>query len=304
MSEQKFREQREQLEQLDPAVYQLFDQYVHSQISRRQFLQRVGQFAVAGITAQGILALLAPNYAMAIQVPLSDQRVKVAMIDYTSKATNTELKAQLSMPADATDRLPGVVVVHENRGLNPYVADVGRRLSVDGFMALAPDALSPLGGYPGNDDEGRAMQRTRDRDVMLQEFIAAYEHLYNHPQCNGCIGVVGFCFGGWVSNMMATQVPGLKGAVPFYGTQPPLEDVPKIQAPLLIQYGDDDPRVNAGWPDYEAALKAHNKSYQVHFYENSQHGFHNDSTPRYNPETAKLAWQRTVDFFKQNLVVG
>ncbi len=290
------------LEQLDPQVYQLFDQYVHSQISRRQFLQKVGKYAVVGLSAQGILALLAPNYAHAIQVPVSDSRVAVEMVEYDSPKSNTKITAQLSTPSTGQQQYPGVVVVHENRGLNPYVADVGRRASVDGFIAIAPDALSPLGGYPGNDDEGRKMQRTRDRNDMLNEFIAAYDYLYNHPQCNGCIGVVGFCFGGWVSNMMATRIPGLKGAVPFYGTQPTAEETAQINAPLLVQYGDDDERVNAGWPDYEKALKQHGKDYQVHFYENSKHGFHNDSTPRYNPETAALAWQRTIDFFKKNLV--
>ncbi len=290
------------LAQLDPEVYQLFDQYVHSQISRRQFLQKVGKYAVAGLTASGILALLAPNYAEAIQVPISDERVSVSMIEYDSPKSGTQITAQLSTPSESKEQIPGVVVVHENRGLNPYIADVGRRASVAGFIAIAPDALSPLGGYPGNDDDGRTMQRKRDRTDMLNEFIAAYEYLYNHPQCNGCIGVVGFCFGGWVSNMMAVQVPGLKAAVPFYGTQPEDEDVKNIQAPLLIQYGDDDPRVNAGWPDYEKALKRHGKDYQVHFYPNSKHGFHNDSTPRYNPESAKLAWQRTIDFFREKLV--
>ncbi|MGJ8663164.1 MAG: dienelactone hydrolase family protein, partial [Marinicella sp.] len=237
-----------------------------------------------------------------IQIPVSDVRVKVEMVQYDSPKSNTQITAQLSTPVADVKQFPGVVVVHENRGLNPYIADVGRRASVEGFIAIAPDALSPLGGYPGNDDDGRTMQRTRDRGDMLNEFIAAYDYLYNHPNCNGCIGVVGFCFGGWVSNMMATQIPGLKGAVPFYGTQPSAEETAKINAPLLIQYGDDDERVNAGWPDYEKALKMHGKTYQVHFYENSKHGFHNDSTPRFNPETAALAWQRTISFFKENLV--
>jgi carboxymethylenebutenolidase len=294
--------QKTALEQLDPQVYQLFDQYVHSNISRRQFLQKVGKYAVAGLTAQGILALLAPNYAHAIQIPVSDARVKVEMVQYDSPKSNTKITAQLSTPVGSENQIPGVIVVHENRGLNPYIADVGRRASVDGFIAIAPDALSPLGGYPGNDDDGRKMQSTRDREDMLNEFIAAFDYLSNHPKCNGCIGVVGFCFGGWISNMMAVKVPGLKAAVPFYGTQPTAEETASINAPLLIQYGDDDERVNAGWPDYEKALKEHGKSYQVHFYENSKHGFHNDSTPRFNPETAALAWQRTIDFFKKNLV--
>lgn len=295
-------EQEKVLDQLDPQVYQLFDQYVHSQISRRQFLQKVGKYTIAGLTAQGILALLAPNYAHAIQIPVSDSRVSVEMVQYDCAKSNTQITAQLSTPVSNDKQYPGVVVVHENRGLNPYVADVGRRASVEGFIAIAPDALSPLGGYPGNDDEGRKMQKTRDRDDVLNEFIAAYDYLYNHPKCNGCIGVVGFCFGGWVSNMMATRIPGLKAAVPFYGLQPSAEETALINAPLLIQYADDDERVNAGWSDYEQALKKHNKDYQVYFYENSKHGFHNDSTPRFNPDSAALAWQRTIAFFKKKLV--
>jgi len=292
------------LEQLDPKVYQLFDQYVHSQISRRQFLNKVGKYAIAGLSATGVLALLSPNYAHAIQIPISDKRVKVELVEYDSPQSKTTINAQLCTPVSSDKTYPGVIVVHENRGLNPYIADVGRRASVDGFISIAPDALSPLGGYPGNDDDGRAMQRKRDREDMLKEFIAAYDYLYQHPQCNGCIGVVGFCFGGWVVNMMATRIPALKGAVPFYGTQPSEEETAMINAPLLIQYAADDERVNAGWPDYEKALKKYNKKYQVYFYENSLHGFHNDSTPRYNPEAAELAWQRTIDFFKKNLVVS
>jgi carboxymethylenebutenolidase len=208
----------------------------------------------------------------------------------------------LSRPVDATNKLPGVIVVHENRGLNPYIEDVGRRAGLAGFISIAPDALTPLGGYPGNDDEGRTMQRQRDRNEMLEDFIAAFEYLKSHPECNGNIGVVGFCFGGWISNMMAVKVPDLKAAVPFYGGQPSAEETAEIKAPLMIHYGDLDTRVNEGWPDYEVALKANNKEYQVFFYPDVNHGFHNDSTPRYNEEAAKLAWERTIEFFKQKLV--
>ena len=289
------------LEQLDPKVYQLFDQYVHSQISRRQFLSKVGKYAIAGLTATGILALLAPNYANAIQIPVSDKRVKVAMVEYDSPKSGTKIMAQLSTPSTDLKTYPGVVVVHENRGLNPYIADVGRRASVDGFISIAPDALSPLGGYPGNDDDGRAMQRKRDRGDMLNEFIAAYDYLYNHPQCNGCIGVVGFCFGGWISNIMAVKVPELKAAVPFYGGQPAAEEVPNIKAPLLLQFAAFDQRVNAGWPDYAKALQDNNKEYSAHLYPDVKHGFHNDTTPRYDGKAARLAWQRTVDFFNAKL---
>jgi carboxymethylenebutenolidase len=192
-------------------------------------------------------------------------------------------------------------VVHENRGLNPYIEDVGRRAGLAGFISLAPDALSPLGGYPGNDDDGRNLQKQRKADEMLEDFIAAYEYLKVHPECNGKVGVVGFCFGGWISNMMAVKISDLPAAVPFYGGQPSAEDVPKINAPLLIHYAELDTRVNEGWPAYETALKANLKDYEVHFYPGVNHGFHNDTTPRYNEAAAKLAWQRTIDFFKEKL---
>ena len=196
--------------------------------------------------------------------------------------------------------MPGIVVVHENRGLNPHIEDVGRRAGLAGFISLAPDALTPLGGYPGTDDEGRTMQRERDRDEMLEDFIAAFEYLKVHPECDGNVGVVGFCFGGWISNMMAVKIPDLKAAVPFYGGQPK-EDIDKINAPLSIHYGELDQRVNAGWPDYEAALKMHGKEYEAFIYPGVNHGFHNDTTPRYDKEAGELAWQRTIDFFKEKL---
>ncbi|MFC2113460.1 dienelactone hydrolase family protein, partial [Bacteroidota bacterium] len=206
-----------------------------------------------------------------------------------------------SRPVDADTGLPGIVVVHENRGLNPHIEDVGRRAALEGFISLAPDALTPLGGYPGNDDEGRTLQQQRDRDEMLEDFIAAYQYLKVHPQCSGKVGVVGFCFGGWISNMMAVRIPDLSAAVPFYGGQPAAEDVPDIKAPLLLHYAGLDQRVNAGWPAYEESLKKNNKEYTAYIYPNVNHGFHNDTTPRYNPEAAKLAWQRTIDFFKEKL---
>jgi len=205
------------------------------------------------------------------------------------------------MPADAKDKLGGIVVVHENRGLNPYIEDVGRRCALAGFISIAPDALTPLGGYPGNDDKGRELQSKRDRNEMLEDFIAAYDYLKDHKDCNGKVGVVGFCFGGWIANMMAVRIPGLSAAVPFYGSQPAAEDVPKINAPLLLQYAGLDSNVNAGWPAYEAALKANNKVYTAYIYENVNHGFHNDTTPRYDKAAAELAWQRTIDFFNKYL---
>ncbi len=205
------------------------------------------------------------------------------------------------MPIDAKRKLGGIVVVHENRGLNPYIEDVARRAALAGFITLAPDALTPLGGYPGNDDQGREMQSKRDRNKILEDFIAAYEYLKGNKDCNGKIGVVGFCFGGWVANMMAVRISDLSAAVPFYGGQPAAEDVPKIKAPLLLHYAGLDTRVNEGWPAYETALKENKKVYTVYIYPDVNHGFHNDTTPRYDKAAAELAWQRTIDFFNEKL---
>ena len=205
------------------------------------------------------------------------------------------------MPAGAKNKLGGIVVVHENRGLNPYIEDVAKRAALAGFITIAPDALTPLGGYPGNDDAGREMQSKLDRNKMLEDFIAAQGYLKNHKECNGKVGVVGFCFGGWIANMMAVRIPDLAAAVPFYGGQPAAEDVPKIQAPLLLQYAGLDTRVNAGWPAFESELKANGKAYTAYIYPDVNHGFHNDSTPRYDKAAAELAWGRTIDFFKEKL---
>ncbi|MDQ6609996.1 MAG: dienelactone hydrolase family protein, partial [Bacteroidota bacterium] len=211
------------------------------------------------------------------------------------------IKALLSMPVDSKKKLGGIVVVHENRGLNPYIEDVGRRAALAGFISLAPDALTPLGGYPGNDDAGRELQSKRDQTEMLEDFIAGYEYLKTHKDCNGKVGVVGFCFGGGIANKMAVRIPDLSASVPFYGGQPPTEDVPKIKAPLLLHYAGLDTRITEGWPAYEAALKSNNKEYTAYIYPNVNHGFHNDTTPRYDKAAAELAWQRTIDFFKQKL---
>ncbi len=289
-------------ENLNPEVYQLFDQYVHSQISRRQFLKRASQYAVAGMSANVMLDFLAPNYAKANQVEPNDSRLKSGYIEYDSKKGAGTIKALLSRNKDAKKKLPGIVVVHENRGLNPYIEDVGRRAALEGFISIAPDALTPFGGYPGNDDEGRALQRKRDRDEMLEDFIAAFDYLYQHPECNGCIGVVGFCFGGSISNKMAARVAHLKAAVPFYGGQLSAEDTANISAPLQLHYAELDKRVNAGWPDYEQALKDNNKEYSAYIYSGAQHGFHNDTTPRFDNAAADLAWSRTMSFFKEKLV--
>lgn len=207
----------------------------------------------------------------------------------------------LSKPKNASKKLPGVIVVHENRGLNPYIEDIGRRLAVDGFISLAPDALTPLGGYPGNDDQGREMQKKRERYEMLEDFIAAYDHLKNHPDCDGNVGVVGFCFGGWIANLMAVKIPSLKAAVPFYGGQPTAEEAEQIKTPLLLQYAGLDTRVNVGWPAFEAILNKNKVENTAHIYPNVNHGFHNNTTPRYDEKAATLAWERTIAFFKEKL---
>lgn len=289
-------------EDIKQEVFDLYDEYAHNKIDRRQFVERLSAYAVGGLTVSSLMSFIMPNYQEKIQIAADDPRLKTEFINYSSPKGGGTIKAQLSRPADNKGKLPGIVVVHENRGLNPHIADVGRRAALAGFISVSPDALTPLGGYPGNDDDGRELQRQRDRDEMLEDFIAAFEFLKNHPECDGNIGVVGFCFGGWISNMMAVRVPELKAAVPFYGGQPDAEDVPKIQAPLLLHYAALDQRVNAGWPAYEEALKANNKEYAAHIYPDVNHGFHNDTTPRYDEAAAKLAWTRTIDFFKNKLV--
>lgn len=282
-------------------LYDIYDYYVHSKIDRRQFMDRISVYAVGGITVPTILSFLMPNYAGAQQVRAEDPRVKSDYIAYKSEKGGGTIKGLLAQPKDNQKKLPGVVVVHENRGLNPHIEDVTRRAGLAGFISLGPDALTPLGGYPGNDDDGRLLQRKRDRDEMLEDFIAAYQYLKDHPLCTGKVGVVGFCFGGWISNMMAVRIPELNAAVPFYGGQPDDEDVPAIKAPLMLQYASLDKRVNAGWPDYAVALDAHKKDYVAHIYPEVNHGFHNDTTPRYDKEAAELAWDRTITFFNEHL---
>lgn len=281
-------------------VFDLYDDYAHNRIERRLFLEKLSAYAVGGITVASLLSFISPDYHT-IQIESNDPRLKSDFINYDSSKGGGSIRGLLSRPADAKGKLPGVIVVHENRGLNPYIEDVGRRTALAGFISLAPDALTPLGGYPGNDDEGRALQSKRDRSEMLEDFIAAYQYLKAHPECTGKVGVVGFCFGGWISNMMAVRIPDLSAAVPFYGGQPSIDDVPKIKAPLLIHYAGLDTRVNEGWPLYEKALKEHNKDYIAYIYPEVNHGFHNDSTPRFDKAAAELAWQRTVDFFNARL---
>ena len=286
---------------IDQGVFDLYDAYAHNQIGRREFIDKLSTYAVGGITVMSLMSFMMPDYKTKIQVGQDDPRVEADYITYASPKGGGEIKGLLARPAGVTKKLPGIVVVHENRGLNPHIEDVCRRAAMAGFVALAPDALTPLGGYPGTDDEGRTLQRKRDRGEMLEDFIAAYEFLEGYDGCTGKIGVVGFCFGGWISNMMAVRIPGLSAAVPFYGSQPAADMVPKIQAPLMLHYAGLDERVNKGWPEYEAALKANDKEYQVFFYPEKNHGFHNDTTPRYDKEAAELAWSRTVEFFKEKL---
>ncbi len=287
--------------QLDQEIFDLYDHYAHNRIDRRNFMEQLSVYAVGGLTVNALMVYLMPKYFSTLQVQPQDPRLKSEYIEYASPKGGGTIKGLLSRPAGNTKKLPGIVVVHENRGLNPYIEDVTRRAGLEGFIALGPDALTPLGGYPGTDDEGRTMQSKRTRDEMLEDFIAAFEYLKVHPECDGNVGVVGFCFGGWISNMMAVRVPDLKAAVPFYGGQPTAADVPQIKAPLLLHFGSLDTRVNEGWPAYEAALKENNKTYEAYMYENANHGFHNDSTPRFDKDAAALAWQRTIAFFTKNL---
>ncbi len=289
-------------EEISQEVFDLYDEYAHNKIDRRQFVEKLSLYAVGGITVSALLSFIMPDYKTKLQIQANDPRLKSDFIEYKSAKGGGIIKGLLSKPVNKNKKIPGIIVIHENRGLNPYIEDVGRRAGLAGFISLAPDALTPLGGYPGNDDDGRTLQRKRDRNEMLEDFIAAFEYLKSHPECNGKVGVVGFCFGGWISNMMAVRIPNLLAAVPFYGGQPDDEDVPKIKAALLLQYAGLDTRVNEGWPAYETALKKNKKEYIAHIYPDVNHGFHNDTTPRYDPETAKLAWQRTIDFFKEKLV--
>jgi carboxymethylenebutenolidase len=285
----------------DPRVLKLFDGYVHGTVSRRQFIDQAAAFTVSGAA---ILASLSPDYARAQQVDPEDPSISVSYKKYASPRGGGEMRGYFARPAAIDHKLPGVVVVHENRGLNPYVEDVVRRLAVAGFIAFAPDALWPLGGYPGNDDDGRIMQRERDGAEMVEDFVAAVEFLQNHPDSNGSVGSVGFCFGGGMSMRLAVQVADLDAAVAFYGRHPSAEDAASIKAPLMLHHAGLDERVNAGWPDFEKALKANHLDYANYVYPDVNHGFHNDTTPRFDEESAALAWQRTVDHFKTHLKSG
>jgi carboxymethylenebutenolidase len=285
----------------DQDLYNLFDRYVHGLIDRRGFLDGAARFAVGGMTAAMLLDALNPKFAEAQQVAQDDKRLKTEYLEYQSPQGSGKMRGYLARPANASGKLPGILVVHENRGLNPHIEDIARRLALDNFVAYAPDALTPLGGYPGDEDKARELFPKLDQAKTAEDFIAAVTLIKNRPDCTGKVGVVGFCYGGGVANMLATRVPDLVAAVPFYGSQAKTEDVPKIKASLLIHYAEKDDRINAGWPAYEAALKAHNVKYTMHMYPGTQHGFNNNTTPRYDEAAAKLAWQRTVEFFNKTL---
>ncbi len=285
----------------DQELLDLYDFYAHGKITKRQFLDRAGKFAVGGVTAVALLNMLSPNYAMAQQVSFNDPDIHADYITYPSPNGTGDVRGYLVRPAGVEEPLPAVLVIHENRGLNPYIEDVARRLAKAGFMALAPDGLTSVGGYPGNDADGRELQKTVDRVELMNDFFNGFEYLLNRDDCTGKVGAVGFCYGGGVVSAIAVAYPELAAGVPFYGRQPAAEDVAKIQAPLLVQMGELDERINAGWPDFEAALQANDKVYEAYIYENTNHGFHNDSTPRYDEEMANLAWDRTIEWFKTYL---
>lgn len=285
----------------DQELLDLYDFYAHGKITKREFLDRAGKFAVGGVTAAALLGMLSPNYAMAQQVSFNDTDIVADYIMYPSPNGTGDVRGYLVRPSATEGPLPAVLVIHENRGLNPYIEDVARRLAKAGFMALAPDGLTSVGGYPGNDADGRELQRTVDRVALMNDFFAGFEHLLGREDSTGKVGAVGFCYGGGVVGAIAVAYPELAAGVPFYGRQPAATDVPKIEAPLLIHMGELDERINAGWPDFEAALKTNEKTYEAHIYEGANHGFHNDSTPRYDEAQAALAWDRTINWFNSYL---
>jgi carboxymethylenebutenolidase len=294
-------QQRKKASDFDPRILELYDGYVHGRMSKRQFLDHAAKYTLSGASAAAVLDSLQPNYALAQQVPPDDPAIETEVIEYDSPDGTGTVKGLLARPAGAESPLPAVLVVHENRGLNPYIEDVVRRLGKAGYLALGPDGLTSLGGYPGSDEEGREMQSSLDSARLMEDFFAGYRYLDEHPDSTGRVGAVGFCYGGGVVNALAVAFPGLDAAVPFYGRQPDAADVSAIEAPLMLHYAGLDERVNAGWPAYEAALQEHGKSYQAFVYEGAQHGFHNDTTPRYDADAAELAWERTLEFFDAQL---
>ncbi|HEY0710092.1 MAG TPA: dienelactone hydrolase family protein [Polyangia bacterium] len=287
---------------IDQGLYDLFDRYVHGIIDRRGFLDGAAKFAVGGMTAAGLLDLLNPRFAQAQQISTDDKRIKIESISYDSPQGSGKMRGYLARPSGGKGKLPAVLVIHENRGLNPHIEDVTRRFAVEGYLAFAPDALTPLGGYPGDEDKARALFGTLDQAKAREDFVAAVGYLTKHPSSTGKVGVVGFCYGGAMANTLATRVPTLAGAVAFYGTAPKeAAEIAKIKSPLVLHYAENDERVNATMADYEAALKANKVKYELHKYPGTQHGFHNDTTPRYDKAAATLAWQRTLAFFTRTL---
>jgi carboxymethylenebutenolidase len=299
--EAKLATERMKASDFPQEVLDLFDGYVHGRIDRRTFLDGASKFSVGGMTATAMLEALRPNYGWAQQVPKDDPSIQQEYVFYESPQGHGRMRGYMARPTGSAAPWPAVLVIHENRGLNPYIEDVVRRMAAAGFLGFGPDALTPLGGYPGNDEQGVAMQRTLDAAKIREDFVAAANFLLTHPQSTGRVGAVGFCFGGGMVNTLAVRLPGLGAGVPFYGGQPAAEDVPRIQAPLMIQYAEIDERINAGWPAYERALRANGKHYVMHMYAGTNHGFHNDTTPRYDERAAKLAQERTLAFFNQHL---
>ena len=293
--------ERKTAEDFDPELLILFDAYVHGDIDRRGFLDRATKFAVGTMTAGMLLDALTPKFAEAQQVPKDDKRLKAEYAEYDSPNGNGKMRGYLVRPASATGKLPGIIVIHENRGLNPHIEDVARRLALENFMTFAPDALFPLGGYPGDEDKARELFPKLDQAKTREDFVTAVSWLMKRADCTGKVGAVGFCWGGSMSNTLASRVPELAGAVPFYGGAPAAADAAKVKGPLLLQFAETDERVNASWPPYEAVLQANNVKYEAFTYPGTQHGFNDDTTPRYNAEAAKLAWTRTVEFFNKNL---
>ena len=293
--------ERKKIGDFPPEVLKLFDGYIHGKLARREFLDRAARYAVGGFTAAAMLESLTPNYALAQQVAKDDARIKTEYLTYPSPNGSGTMRGYFARPANASGKLPGVLVYHENRGLNPYIEDVARRLAVDNFVAFAPDALTPVGGYPGSEEKAMDLFAKLDAKKRTEDLMAAYGFLQSRPECSGKIGAVGFCFGGGIVNTLAVREPGLAAAVPFYGAQPNAADTAKIKAPMLIHYAALDERIDAGWPAFEAALKANGVKYQMYMYPNANHGFHNDTTPRYDEAAAKLAWSRTVAFFNEHL---
>jgi carboxymethylenebutenolidase len=292
---------RKTVQDFDQELLILFDAYVHGTIDRRGFLERAQKFATAGITAGALLAALSPDFAAGQQIAKDDKRITTQMVTYPSTAGTGTVKGYLAKPAGATGKLPAVLVIHENRGLNPHIEDIARRLALDNYMAFAPDALTPLGGYPGDEDKARELFAKLDQKKATEDFVSATTYLKGRDDFSGKMGVVGFCYGGGMVHTLTTRVPELNAAVPFYGNHPPAEDAARVKAPLLIHFAAVDERINAGWPAYEAALKAAGASYTAHQYPGTQHGFNNDTTPRYDAAAAKLAWERTVAFFGSSL---